>query len=207
MKRNLLIVVTALVLSSVAVAQTGPITGPGGTGPTGWAPADVKVQIVPNVAVTHPGGLVTITTPAMPGPFSGSIDFLVHANTQIVTMSVDVSHLYKDGVPNASEVIHVLSSAGVLVDVPGGNGVRQPIGTPNTPLLYGTSEVPVGIFQGLSSISGYWGSGDNSAFSETVLVTPTWNLETETPEGWYGGTVILYATVAPGGAPQPPTGP
>lgn len=182
--RGMSIVLVALVLSSsVAFAQSNQ------------ASANVSVNVLPNIAVSHEGGTVTLNALNKVGPFSGEIAFRVDANTQQVDLSVLVSNLYKDGVPTSVSVIPVDLSAGVLV-VPA-TALRQPIGAPNTPLAYGTASTGVGIYQGFATTVGRYGSGVAGHFSEAVAVTPTWDLQVETPVGVYGGTVILVATVVP----------
>jgi hypothetical protein len=177
-----------------------------GLGQTGYAQADVMTTVTSNIQVgSGELGIVPIPTPQAPGPFSGTVRFRVDANTQIVSMQVWASQLYKDGAyADDTDVIPLFTGlgGGVKIDILNGSAVRQPLGAANDPLGWGGTTPaadPAGIsnFKGLLSVIGFWGSGNGGHFSEDVLVTPTWELLVETPQGDYMGQVQLWATVVP----------
>jgi hypothetical protein len=185
MKKSLLTILMVLVLSSgVALAQT-----------QANAPANVYIVVQPNIGVSFVGSGDMGTVAAI-GPFSRPLAFSVDANKQEVNLWVQVTELYKDNLPliTTFKSIKIEQPAGVLV-VPT-NASRLPPGTPNIALPYvGTAPADTGAgFLGLTTAEGHFGSG-LATFSTTVTVTPTWNLNSETVVGTYGGKVTLYAMV------------
>jgi hypothetical protein len=180
--KSLLAILLALVLgSSVAMADLASS-----------ATANVSINVVSNVAVSIANPLLLMGN-VQTGPFSGTITFRVDANMQVIGLSVAVSNLYKDNAATSEFFIPVSLTPGVLVAPSIGN--ELPAGSDNK-LEYVDTLIKVGPYDGVGTIVGTFGSGQNNHFSQEVLVTPTWNqIDPELPTGEYCGEVILTAVV------------
>jgi hypothetical protein len=182
MRAKLLAILLTLVLSGgIALADT-----------TGNATAEVYVQVVENVSVGVITPLVNLGE-VQTGEVTGQITFRVDANVQIVGLSVAVSNLYKDDVPDSVWQIPVDIAAGVVVV--NELAVReQPAGSDNVLAFAGS--VTVGPYTGLVTELGQFSAGQDGSFSQDVTVQCYWDqIDPELPTGEYSGLVIFTAVI------------
>jgi len=166
--------------------------------PEGSAVAAVHVKVVPNISVTPQVPIVDAGSIQI-GDLTGMIPFVVHANTEAVTMWVCATDLYKgdDPVNPTVDPIPLNLSAGATIDPSGANVLG---GGSNVASFVGTCAI--GDFPAAESERIAFESKDNGTFSHDVMVTVVWTLSNnEQPQGDYGGRVMLSAMVMPGGSP------
>ena len=179
--------------------------------------ADDKAEAIRRVAGRVPpsigvGALATQFTD-FPQPIRGDVvrfrvvvPFRIDANSQTVQITICISNFYKGDDPKSLHFITVDKGTQVRVTPASGNETgdgnnRLPISGTCTISALGKS------FPGLQTDPGKFESGQRGAFSQDVIVEPTWirdavsptdaERELELPVGEYSGFVRLNARIDP----------
>jgi hypothetical protein len=186
MKKMLLAVLALVLVGSFAAAARADLEGS--------AVASVHLRVTANISVTPQSPIVDAGSLQI-GELIVNIPFMVHGNTEAVTLWVDATNLYKGDIPTDPTVAFIpLQIAPGIVITPDRASVLG--GGSNVAVLPSSPNATIGAFPAYETSRITFESAENGSFSHPVIVTVQWTLsDNQQPVGDYAGRVQLNAMV------------
>ena len=173
--------------------------------------AEVRVyaKVNPNLTIT-PNEVAPVELTVQGDDIAGTVNFMVHANVQEVSFSVEATCLYKADDPTSPHIIPI-AGTGALVQPAVGNAkapadndldwigdVTVAVGNGDGTVTITSPNIGLGIHGMTSNTTEVqvFESGQSNRFSQNVAVTCEWEqIELELPTGQYSGFVRLIGTL------------
>lgn len=161
---------------------------------TASALAVIELNMEPQVAVQIPNPVVTVSPPGTRGDIKATIDFLVEANTEQVSMFVEATDFHFTERSHVKvEPIYLNEAAGVEIDPQGARAIGH-----NIAAFAGDGD-PIDGYPSHKTVTITYTNNSKSAqtFSHPVAVTATWNLDTIKPAGRWDAKIRLTCIAMP----------